>query len=424
MAATNLVALLKQGVTAWNAWRATHDPPDGDPKWETLFLDLSRANLAGVELTDADLSNCDLTSADLRGAKLSQVQLGREECKRADLVRADLRGALIDGTDFSYVNLTGALFEGSVSNSSFAKAQLFHADFTAVKLAHADFSESQMRKTILKDAYLFNANMTGAFMKEAVLTGADLTQANLTAADLTETDFSNATIKGTNLKNTITQRAIFAGAWVEDAKHLTFDSSLTRGAAFPTTSHDPWSVLRRNYTGSHLLFHLLFLIATLIPYVGRTAAWLLVNRVQTVAVEESAKLQEQKGITLGDGAISVTFDDKTLKRIANAQTCLAANCTETRVWKILLGLDRPFPFWVLPLCSGLWGIMRTLLIFEVTPLSDLEDRSGFSPAWRGRHGYQWLYYLHLVSWLPWGGAISSLIYELASWLGKPVWLPS
>jgi uncharacterized protein YjbI with pentapeptide repeats len=60
MANDEHVAMLKQGVDAWNAWR--RENPDIRP-------DLSAANLTGADLSGADLTRANLTRADLEGAE-------------------------------------------------------------------------------------------------------------------------------------------------------------------------------------------------------------------------------------------------------------------------------------------------------------------------------------------------------------------
>jgi uncharacterized protein YjbI with pentapeptide repeats len=77
MANDEHVALLKQGVTAWNAWR------DENPN---IHPDLREADLTGADLTGADLTGADLTGADLFGATLMM-----------DLTDADLTGCRVFG---------------------------------------------------------------------------------------------------------------------------------------------------------------------------------------------------------------------------------------------------------------------------------------------------------------------------------------
>ena len=94
MANDEHVALLKQGVKAWNAWR--RENPDIRP-------DLSNADLRG-----ADLSGANLARANLREAFLFKANLGS-----ADLVEANLRDhADLSGADLARANLREAFHAG------------------------------------------------------------------------------------------------------------------------------------------------------------------------------------------------------------------------------------------------------------------------------------------------------------------------
>lgn len=96
MADATQLALLKQGVDAWNEWRAAH---------ARIRPDLSSASLRGFTLARADLSGADLRKADLRGAILSGAEL-----TGADLAGANLFKAVLDGADLDGANLIGARF--------------------------------------------------------------------------------------------------------------------------------------------------------------------------------------------------------------------------------------------------------------------------------------------------------------------------
>ena len=92
------VALLRQGVEAWNQWRTQH--PGTRP-------DLSSAHLYGLDLVEVDLSGADLRHADLRGTVLSKAWLAG-----ADLSGADFFRTILDGADLRDANLRGARFLG------------------------------------------------------------------------------------------------------------------------------------------------------------------------------------------------------------------------------------------------------------------------------------------------------------------------
>jgi len=117
------LAILKQGVAAWNQWRAEH--PDVRPN-------LIKANLSGADLRKSDLAGADLSEADLIGANLRAADL-----TDARLVRAELRGAELFRANLFEADLTGA--------------HLFVANLTRADLSKADVSKAQFGFTVLGD---------------------------------------------------------------------------------------------------------------------------------------------------------------------------------------------------------------------------------------------------------------------------------
>lgn len=135
------IAILKQGVEAWNRWRKAHR----DVTPDLTGADLAHANLSGFNLYRAQLQNADLTGASLIDAELEEASLQE-------------------------VRLAGARMY---------RASLTHADLTCADL---------------KDAYLDDA-----FMDGTVLVGADLSGANLLYAKLIGADLTRAIMHGTRL---------------------------------------------------------------------------------------------------------------------------------------------------------------------------------------------------------------------------------
>lgn len=88
MADPDQVALLRAGVTGWNAWRGRH---------AEIAPDLAGASLRGLDLTGADLSGADMRQADLRGAILRQALLIRARLDHANLFKAVLEDADLEG---------------------------------------------------------------------------------------------------------------------------------------------------------------------------------------------------------------------------------------------------------------------------------------------------------------------------------------
>jgi uncharacterized protein YjbI with pentapeptide repeats len=178
MANDEHTALLKQDVTAWNAWRDENT---------NIHPDLTGADLSGADLSEADLSDANLMGADLSGADLSGADLSRANLSRANLSEADLSKADLWNADLSRADLHGA--------------NLDEADLSKAYLSRADLSWASLERANLSDAFPRNANLMGAILREAHLSrsdfrGADLSHADLSGAGLVDADVTGADLTG------------------------------------------------------------------------------------------------------------------------------------------------------------------------------------------------------------------------------------
>src|SRR5262245_13953600 len=156
------IALLNQGPAVWNVWRRTH---------RQHVPDLSKANLAGL-----DLRRVNFRLADLGGGQLSG----------ADLRGADLRGAFLGGVVLSRANLEGACLKS---------ATLIEAKLDGANLRNANLRHANLRKAILVGAQLIQADLTGGNLHQTDFSYADLSGANLTSAQLVETTFRGSRLE-------------------------------------------------------------------------------------------------------------------------------------------------------------------------------------------------------------------------------------
>jgi uncharacterized protein YjbI with pentapeptide repeats len=227
MANEEHVALLKQGVAAWNAWLAEnpHIRPDLSEAYlaganlsganlieadlSRAYLggaNLSRANASGTYLSRAFLSGANLIEADLSRAHLSEADL-RADASRANLSGADLLGATLSGAYLIEATLSGAnLSEANLSRANLSRANLSRANLSEADLRGANLSEASLSRALLVKAKLDGADLRRASLSEAsfnaaILIGADLREAKLDGADLTrasliDTDFSGADLTG------------------------------------------------------------------------------------------------------------------------------------------------------------------------------------------------------------------------------------
>ncbi len=173
------LAIIKDGVEAWNKWRL--DENAGIPP------DLSQGNLSGMKLAGAKLNwtnlwRADLRGADLRSADLIRAQLISADASDADLTGADLRGAILSSPDPERAHSTAFVLRGA----TLTEANLSKVDLTGV-------------------------NLSGATLSDVNLSGANLTNADLTKADLTGADLSGATLVETKLRGATLDNCLVYG---------------------------------------------------------------------------------------------------------------------------------------------------------------------------------------------------------------------
>ena len=124
-----------------------------------FLMDLTGAQLCGVDLRTLRLRRASLESANLMFANLEYM----------DLTDAQLQWANCRQARFGYADLSGA--------------DMSDADFSGVRAQKCWFREAMMPAKMV-DADLAEADLTGATFPNTDLTGADLREANLTGANL------------------------------------------------------------------------------------------------------------------------------------------------------------------------------------------------------------------------------------------------
>lgn len=215
MANKEQLSILKQGVEAWNGWRA---------KNIYVYADFNEADLNGVDLSGADLRiahlrranlfRADLSGADLSGADLSDADLREANLREADLTKANLNGASLNGAFVSEANLRQAnLLAASLRNANFSYANIRDANLMVANLDGADLSGADLSKTNLTKAHLSGISLRRADLSGARLTRTDLTSSNLVGArfvgsDLIGTNFSGARVGNTVFVNSDLSEAI------------------------------------------------------------------------------------------------------------------------------------------------------------------------------------------------------------------------
>ena len=145
MANPEHLAILKEGVQAWNKWRAENaeDRPD------LRGADLSGADLSEADLREVDLSEARLIEAILCFANLSGANLYLANLSEAILCFANLRGARLSGADLSEADLSEADLRGArLSGANLNRANLRGANLTGADLGEASHVEEERSEAL------------------------------------------------------------------------------------------------------------------------------------------------------------------------------------------------------------------------------------------------------------------------------------
>ena len=129
---------------------------------------------------------------------------------------------------------------------------------------------------------------------------------------------------------------------------------------------DPWSKLRRSYTGPSFFFHLLLLTAFLLPYIGKA--------IVLTGISEGMILVNEKLKDVPENLHQLKDQWNAIEK-------------ETALWTLLgYGNNKPetFAFFLVTLMMIAYNIIRLILTREVNFLRDAEERSKITP---GREEY-------------------------------------
>nr|WP_321514669.1 pentapeptide repeat-containing protein [uncultured Pseudodesulfovibrio sp.] len=148
------LAILEQGVNAWNQWR--DENPETIPdlmeaelrKAKLQWVNLKNAKLQGAKLQEAELQYAELQRAKLQGAYLSHATLQEATASQARFEHAHLNESNLQNTDLRWTNFTNANLSGSqLMQADLFEAKLSYANLERALLQGADIRSSNWERT-------------------------------------------------------------------------------------------------------------------------------------------------------------------------------------------------------------------------------------------------------------------------------------
>jgi uncharacterized protein YjbI with pentapeptide repeats len=378
---------LREGAAAWNAWREQNPAirPDladldvanaaaaarGEPVAEHAPDD-GAANPGPPRLVAANFGGADLSGVDLSGANFAGVNFRGANLSRANLSRANLSGADLGATNLSRADLSQA----DLSQADLGTANLGRADLSGANLSEADLGSARLSR-----ARLFGAGLMHANLRCADLRGADFSGTDLTGADLSWAMLGGTEMRMVNLSNTD----------LTEVTGLMLDSCRIVHARFSPNAKDPWSILRRTYTGFNLILNLLCMLLFFAPLVMKSAGAGALGTVERRAVDvlnRLDRLQASAACAKPDQRLINTAQDLALRVPRRSEP----------MWQVLIGVGGPYGV-IMPLLTVIliaYQIARYLMTRQVSLMRDAEERSGISPSLEGTLTYARLYRAHRV----------------------------
>lgn len=141
MANEKHLAILKQGVDTWNAWRQQNPQIRADLSFAKLAgINLGRVDLEFGNLFRADLAHANLRKSNLAWAFLASAHFEGANLKQANITGANLRKAILHDASLASAYLAGANLEGAnLDGASLVLTSLVGANFTRASLSGANF---------------------------------------------------------------------------------------------------------------------------------------------------------------------------------------------------------------------------------------------------------------------------------------------
>jgi len=242
-------------------------------------------------------------------------------------------------------------------------------DLRRVDLSNAILRKSTITRSNLSHAILWSCDISKSSVSESLFIESSCFNVNFCHTNLSTSSFKRANLKHSRMNYTRLCGSDLDRAVLTNVSGLLFDYNSIDKILIEGNSKDPWSILRRTYTGPKYILNIILLIAFLLPFIGKAAYLTALSATQQSLIEISSSIEES---TKEIEAISSVLQQS----ISHIQT----SQEQTLAVAVLLGWTDGIFTTLLIAVVILYNLFRAYLTFKVSSLREAEDRSKVSPT--------------------------------------------
>jgi uncharacterized protein YjbI with pentapeptide repeats len=229
-------------ISGWDFNRAVLDHADLSQA-RVLFCDLERCSLLGARLDGALFSGCDLSRAVLDGASLMNTRM-----EAGSLNRTQLRGVQADGLELLNLDASRMIFDGSrlhgarIEGVNLSRAQGEGADLSGLWLLNANLDH-----IVLSEASLVDGELDGCSLAHADLRHARLDRFWIRSSSAAQARFDHAHMPGVRWEGSVSfAQASFEGACYDQESSFPawFNRELEGMLPCDNTAVEAWDAAR------------------------------------------------------------------------------------------------------------------------------------------------------------------------------------
>jgi len=317
------------------------------------------------------------------GAKLAIVRLDstiwekwrESEAGRVPHIQSATFCVALENIRFDGATISHSVFTGESLNAcTFNRASLSDVEFRG-NLTAINFGRARLTNVIFYD----NIPFRNCHFQNAELESCRFEEGRFTSCDLSRGKFRSVIFRGVDFGRSATYLAEFVNCDMRKTRGLRLDENLLSQSIFSAYAREPWSRLRRSYTGPKMAFNLIFLATFFTPLMISSFSWLEMNHAEQIANSEIVALRGRLVGQLSKSGMRADLQEALIKELDSFKLCPDGGCRRYQIWELLLGFQRAGAFWIFSALLVAYNAARFVLTLLVGPLRAEEDRSSLSP---------------------------------------------